>query len=109
MKNSVTQISNLLISNPYGFTLNLNTRKLVSKGFAIADLNTQNNTNIDKAIKYCKNNDIACVGGWIDYETNKTYIDAVHIVNDIETAIKLGRINKQIAIYDITNDKEIRL
>ena len=37
------------------------------------------------------------------------YFDAVIIVNDLETAKRLGRENKQIAIFDLENLQEIRL
>ena len=47
------------------------------------------------------------VGLWLDKD--KLYIDiSIHKNNQAE-AIKTGKFNNQIAIYDIENDKEIRV
>ena len=37
------------------------------------------------------------------------YFDATVIVDDLEAAKELGRLNKQIAIFDLENLEEIRL
>ena len=43
------------------------------------------------------------------YLNNMYYFDATVIVDDLTAAMELGRINKQIAIFDLVNLKEIRL
>jgi hypothetical protein len=47
------------------------------------------------------------VGFW--YNEGTLYIDAVLIFEDLEDALELGRIKNEIAIYDLNNQKEIKL
>ena len=49
------------------------------------------------------------VGGWFDDDSGCFYFDSVRIFTDLEAAIKFGRENKQIAIFDITHLKLIKL
>jgi hypothetical protein len=48
-------------------------------------------------------------GVWTDTDTGQVYYDRVAFIEDLEYAIELGRTNEQIAIWDIANNKEIRL
>lgn len=48
------------------------------------------------------------LGSWIS-DDNHIYIDIAKNVQDIGDAIRIGMINNQLAIYDISNDKEIKL
>lgn len=48
------------------------------------------------------------LGSWIS-DDNYLYIDIAKNVQDIGDAIRIGMINNQLAIYDISNDKEIKL
>lgn len=47
------------------------------------------------------------VGFW--YHEGVLYIDAVMIFEELENALELGRIKKEIAIYDLNEQKEIKL
>ncbi|WP_419995050.1 hypothetical protein [Streptomyces boninensis] len=47
------------------------------------------------------------IGGWIDQ--GQLYLDPVEIHAERATAERLGRLRKQIAIYDLGNSAEIRL
>lgn len=47
-------------------------------------------------------------GGWLDTETGITYLDVVTIVDSKEFALDLAVRHGELAIYDITNDQEIR-
>lgn len=49
------------------------------------------------------------IGIWNDPITNKLWIDKSMHVNDLGTALFLGRMYNQKAIYDIVNKQEIRL
>ena len=61
-------------------------------------------------IKYVSEHpEINAFGGWYNSDNNMYYFDATVIVNDLEAAKELGRINKQIAIFDLANLTEIRL
>ena len=46
-------------------------------------------------------------GVWQDPNTNLTYLDVVIWAPDEETAIKIGKDKKQLAIWDIKQQKEI--
>ena len=47
------------------------------------------------------------VGTWLNSEDNHVYLDAITIVGNKEVAMELGKKYKQIAIYDINENKEI--
>ena len=48
-------------------------------------------------------------GVWTDDRTGIVYFDASECLFSINTAIKFAKDNKQIAIWDVTNAKEIRV
>lgn len=48
-------------------------------------------------------------GLWTDQWTNTQYIDRVVYADDLDYAIELGKSHEELAIWDITNNKEIRL
>ena len=99
--------------HPDGFTVSTENFAPVNSGFAVAVADTQNsfgNYGLAKVIAYIsKHKEINAVGGWYNSENKQYYFDATIIVEDRETAIKLGRENKQIAIFDLNNMQEIRL
>ena len=98
---------------PDGYTVNARTLQPVENGFAVAVADTQNSFDQDglkKVIEFAHNNkSVNAYGGWYDTESKKFYFDAVIIVNDLETAIKLGKQNKQKAIFNLNTFEEIRL
>ena len=49
------------------------------------------------------------VGGWYESESKRFYYDCVMIVEDLQTALELGRANEQLAIFDIGNANVIEL
>ena len=106
-------ISGLAIACPDGFTVDTKTLQPVESGFAVAVAGTQNsfgNYGLAKVLAYInKHPEVNAVGGWYNSDNKQYYFDATIIVNDLETAIKLGRENKQIAIFDLNNMVEIRL
>lgn len=85
----------------------------VSSGYAVAVADTQNSFGLEglaNVVKYVSElPEINAFGGWYNSENNMYYFDATVIVNDLEVAKELGRINKQIAIFDLTHLEEIRI
>ena len=65
---------------------------------------------MENVVKYVEDHqEINAFGGWYNRDNNMYYFDATVIVDDLASAMELGRINKQIAIFDLANLKEIRL
>ena len=99
--------------NPEGFTISAQTFAPVSTGYAVAVKGTQNSfgaAGMARVAAYiCKHPEINAVGGWMDSETGKYYFDATIIVSDLNEALRLGRENEQIAIFNLDTFEEIRL
>ena len=99
--------------NPDGYTVNAKTLQPVTTGYAVAVEGTQNsfgNAGLARVIAYVLSHpEINAIGGWKDSQTGKYYFDATIIVQDLETATKLGKENKQIAIFHLDTLQEIRL
>jgi hypothetical protein len=47
------------------------------------------------------------LGAWLD--KGLLYLDVTVVVPELAAAIELGKANRQLAIYDLTNDRELRL
>lgn len=115
MKNFATILNAVITAcnqNPDGFTLNIDTFKFESHGYAVAIADTQNSfdaAGLSRVIDFCIENNISCIGGWYNSENGKFYYDATVVVNDRAAAIEIGRINSQIAIFDLDNCEEIKL
>ena len=101
------------IMNPDGFTVNAKTFEAITSGYAVAVEGTQNsfgNSGAAKVVAYASNHpEINAFGGWLNSDNNSYYYDAVIVVDDLSEAIKLGRLNHQIAIFDLNTMTEIRL
>ncbi|MGL5893409.1 MAG: hypothetical protein ACRCZM_02185 [Bacteroidales bacterium] len=97
--------------DPEGFTVDLTTLKKVAAGISVAYLETQESFGEDglrRVINHAKGHD-NIVGGWLNDDDGEFYFDSVRIFTDLEEAIRFGRENKQIAIFDLTNLKLIKL
>lgn len=103
----------IAINNKEGFTVNAATLQPVSTGYAVAVADTQNSFGLEglaNVIKYVDEHpEINAFGGWYNSENKMYYFDATVIVEDLAAAIELGRMHKQIAIYDLTNKLPIEL
>ena len=99
--------------SPDGFTVNKNTFEPITAGYSVAVAETQNsfgNYGAAKVVSYAnKHQEINALGGWYNSKNGRFYFDAVIIVNTLEEAIRLGRENGQIAIFDLNNMQEIEL
>ena len=100
-------------TNKEGFTVNAATLQPVTAGYAVAVADTQDSFGFEglaNVVKYvAAHHEVNAFGGWYNCDNNMYYFDATVIVNDLEAAKELGRINKQIAIFDLANLTEIRL
>ncbi len=108
--NSLLAIS---AANPLGFTVNAETLAPVTTGYAVAVAGTQDSfgrKGLARVIDYArKHEEINAFGGWMDSETGLYYFDAVVIYRDIEAANRAARLNGQIAFFDLSNLREIRV
>lgn len=99
--------------SPEGFTIDKNTLKPITKGFSVAVADTQNSFNTEGAAAVVNfanaNENIKAFGGWYNSDNGLFYYDAVIICNTLEEAVKLGKLNKQIAIFNLNNMQEITL
>ena len=106
-------LANIALSNKEGYTVNAATLQPVTIGYAVAVAGTQNSFGLDglaNVVKYVEDHpEVNAFGGWYNSENGMYYFDATVIVDDLAAAMELGRINKQLAIFDLENLKEIRL
>ena len=103
----------IAMANKEGFTVSAANLQPVKRGYAVAVADTQNSFGLEglaNVVKYVSGHpEVNAFGGWYNSENNMYYFDATVIVDDLKTAQELGRANKQIAIFDLANLKEIRL
>ncbi len=113
MKQLIDGVWDYSLINPNGFTLNVETMKPIKYGISVAYRETQDsfgkeslNGVINHALEHGK-----AVGGWYDTESNRYYFDSVKIFrnSEIDKATEFAKNNDQLAIYDLTNLKEIRI
>ena len=106
-------LATIAADNKEGFTVNAATLQPVKTGYAVAVADTQDSfgfSGLANVVKYVTEHpEVNAFGGWYNSDNNMFYFDATVIVDDLATAKELGRINKQIAIFDLANLKEIRL
>ena len=100
-------------TNKEGFTVNAANLKPVTTGYAVAVADTQNSFGLEglaNVVKYVSEHpEINAFGGWYNIHNNQFYFDATVIVEDLAAALELGRLNKQIAIFDLANGLPIDL
>ena len=106
-------LANIALSNKDGYTVNAQTLKPVTKGYAVAVAATQNSfgsEGLARVVKYVENNhEVNAFGGWYNSDNGLYYYDAIIVVDDLKQTIELGRANNQIAVFDLANCQEIRL
>ena len=106
-------LATIAANNKEGFTVNAATLQPVKTGYAVAVAATQDSFGLEglgNVVKYvAAHPEVNAFGGWYNKINKHFYFDATVIVDDLATAKELGRINKQIAIFDLANLKEIRL
>ena len=106
-------LATIATNNKDGFTVNAVTLQPITTGYAVAVAYTQNSFGLEglaNVVKYVSEHpEINAFGGWYNKENNMYYFDATIIVEDLAAALDLGRMHKQIAIYDLTNNLPIEL
>lgn len=114
MENIKTIINEIKKNN--GGTYNKEYKTIDAKqGFMVSlqgyEVKCRSDEEIEKAItknmEIIKRLDSAYLGAWID--EGITYIDISILVENKEDALELGKINNQLAIYDIQNNESIYL
>lgn len=98
--------------NREGFTFSINDNEMQATGYAVARKETQNSfgaEGLQNCIAFALANNVQCIGGWYDNESEKFYFDATEIFSNKDAAIEAGKRNDQIAIFDLDNLNEIRL
>ena len=116
MKNlllSAQMIQAAAIASPEGFTIDKNTFEPITAGYSVAVRETQNSFGKNGALKVvsfaAKHNSINALGGWFNTDNNKFYYDAVIVCSTLEEAVRIGRENGQIAVFNLNKLEEIRL
>ena len=97
--------------NTDGFTVDLTTLKKVTKGISVAYLETQDSfgeEGLKRVLNHAEMHEKK-VGGWLNEENQEFYFDSVRIFTNLEEAKRFGRENKQIAIFDISHMRLIKL
>lgn len=112
LKQLLAAIAIVAAMNPKGFTYNIQEGNVQTEGYAVAVSETQNSFGAEgflRVIEYALKHNVECVGGWLDRKTGRFYFDATMIVNEKNEAIALGRVNKQLAIFNLNTGREIRI
>jgi len=106
-------IATVATANAEGFTVQAQTLQPITSGYAVAVKDTQNSfgfAGMVNVYNYIQNHpEVNAVGGWFNTDNNLFYFDATIVVEDLSTALELGRMHEQIAIFDLNTLTEIRL
>lgn len=111
MEHLISAILEIAQANPSGFTVDLTTLKRVTKGISVAYIETQDSFGeeglrrvLNHALEHEKK-----IGGWLNEENEQFYFDSIQVFTDLEKAKQFGRENKQIAIFDLTHLRLIKM
>ena len=106
-------LATIAANNKEGFTVNAATLQPITTGYAVAVAATQNSFGLEglaNVVKYVSEHpEVNAFGGWYNKINKHFYFDATVIVDDLATAKELGRLNNQIAIFDLANLQDITL
>ena len=105
------EIMNLTLENG-GYTLKNNGgRYAVATGInetIVKEISEKSLKEYHETIKEL-NNPSYTLGTWYNKKNGLFYLDTVELVNDLETAKKLGKERNELAIYDLEENVEIEL
>jgi len=107
----INRLFKIAQQNKEGFTMNIFTFETPTSGYVVAVKETQNSfglMGLKKVVNHAKKNG-GYVGGWFNVENGKYYFDSVFIIENRKEALKLGKLNKQIAIFSLNNFQTIRV
>ena len=109
MNELILKIKKIAADNEAGFTIRIPNCEFVKSGYVVAMLETQNSFGEEGLLKVVEkaNETTHIMGGW--NEEGLFYWDAVYVIPDRETAIRIGKENQQIAIFHIETAELIYL
>ena len=106
---NVLEVEKIAFDNPLGFTISLENLAPLTTGIVAAYAATQNcfgARGMVKAINHAYLND-RILGGWMDTATGHYFYDSCKVFTNMAEALEFGKQQRQIAIYDLDNDKVI--
>ena len=109
----VEKVWEFSLSRPEGFTLELSTWTEPTEGISAAYELAESCVDLS-GLEFVINHALAhegFVGGWLNAADSLYYFDSVRIfpVDSLAAAIRFGKANGQIAIYNLTTGEEIPL
>ena len=101
------------ISHPDGFTMNLATMTEPTEGVVVAYAATQgchSRKQLGRVVRHAVRHD-GYVGGWLDTNENLYYFDSSRLFpeDSFAAAIHFGLQNRQLAIFVLSEGREVRL
>ncbi|WP_286755490.1 hypothetical protein [Roseivirga sp. UBA838] len=105
----VQKVEKIAFDNPLGFTINLVDLSPLKTGIVSAYAATQNafgKAGLMRALSHAYHHE-RILGGWMDKKSGHYFYDSCKVFESLEEALKFGREQRQIAIYDLDNDKVI--
>ena len=101
------------IQHPDGFTMNLATMTEPSEGVVVAYAATQgchSRKQLGRVVRHAVRHD-GYVGGWLDTSDSLYYFDSSRLFpeDSLATAIRFGIENGQIAVFVLSEGREVRL
>jgi len=81
----------------------------VKDGLVFDNVSTINEHELSIFVKDNLSADNCYFGGWIDQQTRKVYFDLSANFKSMDKAIELAKQKNQIAIWDLNENKEIRV
>lgn len=100
-------------NNKEGYTVDAATLQPITNGYAVAVAATQNSfgpEGLARVIEYAKTHKkVNAFGGWFNTDNGRYYYDATIVVSSLADALELGHSAGQIAIFDLSNCRLIRL
>ena len=104
--------------SPEGGTVGLDGRPVPQYGFfvgghgdpAVFSAGTEFTPDLERQISdWIRKSNAPYVGWWTDSEGGKLYLDGSDYIESEFTAIQIGELRKEIAIWDIGREQELRL
>ena len=101
------------ISHPDGFTMNLATMTEPTEGVVVAYAATQgchSRKQLGRVVRHAMRHD-GYVGGWLDTSDSLYYFDSSRLFpeDSLDAAIRFGTENDQIAVFVLSQGREVRL
>ena len=101
------------LSHPDGFTMNLATLTEPAEGVVVAYAATQgchSRKQLHHVVRHAMRHD-GFIGGWLDRTDSLYYFDSSRLFpeDSIAAAIRFGKENRQIAVFVLSEGREVRL